>query len=116
MDSFDGPDRDCDEFGAAVVRRVQERLALSPYGVLGRVASSYHRGALRLRGSLPSHYLKQVAQELVSRIEGVHDVINQIEVRVAADLGGSGSARVGPDRDPTPRPGDRGRGDSPRGG
>ena len=116
MESFDGPDRDHDESGAAIVRRAQERLALSPYAALGRVAASYHRGALRLRGCLPSHYLRQVAQELVSGVEGVNDVINQIEVRSAAEIGGSGSGGVGPVRDPEPGPGDRGRGDSPRGG
>jgi len=35
---------------------------------------------LILRGSLPTHYLKQVAQELVSHIEGVDAVVNQIKV------------------------------------
>ena len=116
MQSFDGPDRDHDESGAAIVRRAQERLSLSPYAVLGRVAASYHRGTLRLRGCLPSQYLRQIAQELVSRVEGVNDVINQIEVRVATDLGRSGSGGVGPDRQPEPGAGDRDGGDSSMGG
>jgi osmotically-inducible protein OsmY len=115
MDSFDRPDREYDEFEESIVRRVQDRLSRSPYSVLGRVASSYHRGALRLRGCLPSHYLKQVAQELVSRIEGVNDVINQIEVRVDGDFVRSGARDVGPDPDPGPGPGGPGRGDSARG-
>ena len=38
-----------------------------------------------LRGFLPSHYLKQVAQELVCQIEGVDAVVNQIEVKAAID-------------------------------
>jgi osmotically-inducible protein OsmY len=112
MESSDHPDREHDEFGAAIVRRAQERLTLSPYAALGRVTSSYHQGALELRGCLPSHYLKQVAQELVSRIEGVSHVINQIEVRVAADLGRSTTGAGGPG--PYPGPGDHS--DSARGG
>lgn len=114
MESSDRPDRDADTFEVAVIRRAQDRLARSPYSALGRVTSSYHRGALELRGCLPSQYLKQVAQELVSRIDGVDAVINQIEVRVAADVVGvgAGAARRGPD--PGPAPGSRG--DSARGG
>jgi osmotically-inducible protein OsmY len=111
MESSDRRDREYHEFEASIVRRAQERLSRSPYAVLARVAGSYHRGALRLRGCLPSHYLKRVAQELVSRIEGVNDVINQVEVRVAADLGRSGAPAVGPG--PGPGPVDRGRGHSP---
>ncbi len=116
MESSDGPDREHDEFGAAVVRRAQERLSLSPYAVLGRVSSSYRRGALELRGCLPSHYLKQVAQELVSQIEGVNRVINQIEVRVADDVGRSGARAVGPEPEAGPGAGDRDLGDPARGG
>jgi osmotically-inducible protein OsmY len=33
-----------------------------------------------LHGCLPSYYLKQLAQELANRVEGVHHVINRIEV------------------------------------
>jgi hypothetical protein len=38
------------------------------------------RNLITLRGSLPSYYLKQVAQETVSGVEGVRRVVYRIEV------------------------------------
>jgi hypothetical protein len=50
------------------------------YHVLKTVSFCYERGALFLRGQLPTYFHKQLAQEAVRRIEGVNRIVNQIEV------------------------------------
>lgn len=37
-------------------------------------------GSLFLRGQVPSYYIKQLAQEAVADMEGVRQVVNEIEV------------------------------------
>ena len=37
-------------------------------------------GVVVLHGQLPTYYLKQIAQELVQRLDGVADVVNSIDV------------------------------------
>ena len=61
---------------------VEGRLQSSSYGALRRICCDFQgdSGVLHLRGSLPSYYLKQVAQELVCDVEGVLLVDNQISV------------------------------------
>jgi phosphocarrier protein len=56
------------------------RLRTGPYSALQTVSCSYHDRVLELAGHLPSNYLKQIAQSLVSDIEGVTAVVNRIEV------------------------------------
>lgn len=56
------------------------RLRRSPYLPLREVHCECGGGVLRLWGSLPSYYLKQLAQETVKGLEGVGEIINQIEV------------------------------------
>jgi osmotically-inducible protein OsmY len=58
----------------------EERLRRSSYLALRDISCLASDGVLTLRGSLPSYYLKQVAQEIVSGVEGVRHVANQIEV------------------------------------
>lgn len=41
-------------------------------------------GVLTLRGCLPTYYLKQMAQALVARLEGVQRIVNEIEVVAVA--------------------------------
>jgi osmotically-inducible protein OsmY len=48
------------------------------------VSVEFKEGLLFLRGRLASFYQKQLAQEAVSRLEEVDQVINHIEVVVAA--------------------------------
>jgi osmotically-inducible protein OsmY len=55
-------------------------LRWSPYLALRSVSCECREGVLVLRGCLPSYYLKQVAQEVVARLEGVETVDNQIQV------------------------------------
>jgi osmotically-inducible protein OsmY len=56
-----------------------------PYGALKSVSCDCRDGVLVLRGCLPSYYLKQVAQEVVARLEGVRRIDNQIQVVTPAD-------------------------------
>jgi len=55
-------------------------LLKSLYYDVRRVLCEYDHGILFLRGRLPSFHQKQVAQEAVARVEGVTQVINEIEV------------------------------------
>jgi osmotically-inducible protein OsmY len=61
---------------------VEHRLQRSGYAALNKVCCEFHgeSGILHLRGSVPSYYLKQVAQELVVDLDGVRFVNNQIIV------------------------------------
>jgi hypothetical protein len=45
-----------------------------------RIAVQYDNGVLKLRGRLPSFYLKQVLQTLLRDLEGVERIDNRVEV------------------------------------
>jgi len=62
------------------VGQAERALRNSPYLILRNVACEYQEGVLTLRGCLPTYYLKQVAQAVVARVEGVRQVVNDIEV------------------------------------
>ena len=63
------------------LRAVAERaLRSGPYPALKKLSCDYRGGVLVLRGYLPSYYLKQIAQEVVARLEGVAAIDNQIQV------------------------------------
>ena|SRR5271167_1554764 len=61
-------------------RKVEERLRGSSYLALRDILCLASDGVLYLHGCVASHYLKQVAQELASGVEGVRHVVNLIEV------------------------------------
>jgi hypothetical protein len=63
---------------------VENRLRASGYFALRGVSCSASDGAACLYGSLPSYYLKQLAQEIAGAVGGVHMVINKIQVCAAA--------------------------------
>jgi osmotically-inducible protein OsmY len=65
-------------------------LRRNPYRALKHVSCECRGGVLVLRGRLPSYYLKQVAQEVVARLEGVQVVDNQIQVVTPASRSGPG--------------------------
>ena len=48
--------------------------------VVQSVSCEYDDGVIVLRGRSRSYYEKQIAQETVKRIDGVAQVINEIEV------------------------------------
>ncbi len=61
----------------------ERALRNSPYLALRTVRCECQDGVLTLRGCLPTYYLKQVAQAVVARVEGVRQVVNEIEVLCA---------------------------------
>jgi hypothetical protein len=65
-------------------RRVAElaetRLRKNSFLTLRNIACTFTDGVLTLQGCLPSYYLKQVAQEIVSGLPGVDQVVNHIDV------------------------------------
>lgn len=63
---------------------VCNRLSESAYYLLRALTCEYHEGVLCLRGSVPSFYLKQMAQAIACQVEGVEECVNRIEVGTAA--------------------------------
>jgi osmotically-inducible protein OsmY len=61
-------------------KQAEARLRDSGYSALRHVSCQFHDGALVLRGSVPTHYLKQLAQHLVTGLDAVAQVENHIEV------------------------------------
>ncbi len=55
-------------------------LANSPYSLIRRVSCEYDQGVLFLQGRVSCYYHKQLAQEAVSKIEAIRQVVNRIEV------------------------------------
>jgi osmotically-inducible protein OsmY len=62
------------------VEWAESRLRSNPYLALKNISCGYRDGVLVLQGCLPTYYLKQIAQETVSLLEGVERIENQIEV------------------------------------
>ena len=56
------------------------RLQDSPFTVLRRISCECKHGVLFLRGRLCTFHEKQVAQETVAMINGVTQVVNEVEV------------------------------------
>lgn len=73
-------------------------LKQSGYSALREIGCKAHEGLLYLSGRVRSHYLKQIAQASVSKVEGVHGVINQIEVDVSGPAQGPTPTRSDFDR------------------
>jgi osmotically-inducible protein OsmY len=57
-----------------------ERLGGSPYQDMRRISCECQHGVLFLRGRFFSFHKKQVAQETVAGIDGVTQVVNDVEV------------------------------------
>ncbi len=62
------------------VDEAQAALLCSPYLPLRQLRCDYHEGVLAIRGRVPTFYLKQLAQTVVSRVRGVEQVANRVEV------------------------------------
>ena len=69
---------------AALSRHVaavaEARLGASSHRTLRTILCKFDQGVLVLRGRLSTYFHKQLAQEIVADIEGVEQVVNQIEV------------------------------------
>lgn len=61
--------------------RVSDALANNPYLATRRgVDITTQHGRVVLQGSVSSFYQKQMAQELVRRVDGVREIHNELEV------------------------------------
>jgi len=58
----------------------EKRLRSSSHSSLRGIACTFDRGRLILQGRLSCFYHKQLAQEIVAHLDGVEQVVNQIEV------------------------------------
>jgi osmotically-inducible protein OsmY len=65
----------------AIDQLAQRRLRESPYFFLKSLECHFADGVLTLRGRVPYAPLKKFAETIVWRIDGVHDVVNRIEVQ-----------------------------------
>lgn len=61
-----------------IASRAYLALAASGYRSLRNLQVSCNDGRVTLEGHLPTYYLKQLAQSLVQRVEGVCDVDNDV--------------------------------------
>ena len=68
------------EAAERIAKLAERRLQESGHGCVRCVSCHYHQGVLALRGRVPSFYLKQVAQTVVGQIDGVIEILNQVEV------------------------------------
>jgi osmotically-inducible protein OsmY len=59
----------------------QDELRHNPYLEGTTVSCHCENGVLVLHGRVSSYYQKQRAQEAVKKLDGVADVVNEIEVR-----------------------------------
>ena len=65
---------------AELERRAQAHLNASPHNELRSVQCEVHGDVLTLRGRVKSYYLKQLAQESIRGIDGIHRIVNQMVV------------------------------------
>jgi osmotically-inducible protein OsmY len=65
---------------AHVLALAKDRIRLHSHLSVQRIWCEYDGAQLYLRGQVPSFYLKQLAQSAVSGIDGVSQVVNEIEV------------------------------------
>lgn len=63
-----------------VQESAEARLRQTSHRSIQQVRCEFSDGVLTLFGQLPSFYQKQLAQEAVVDLEGVQQVLNQIEV------------------------------------
>lgn len=66
--------------GDLIVERAETTLRHNSYLSLKNVHCDFREGVLILRGCLPTYYLKQMAQSVVARMDGVLHILNEIEV------------------------------------
>lgn len=63
-----------------VEQAVEAALQQAGYYALKQIRCEFDRGMLTLCGSVPSFYMKQMAQAAVSRVSGIELIDNQLEV------------------------------------
>ena len=70
----------------SVLDDVNRRLRESSYYYLRTIQCAYDEGVLTLRGIVPSYYLKQTAQTLAEKADGVEQVVNLVYVASPAGV------------------------------
>jgi osmotically-inducible protein OsmY len=85
MNTTASPAQDCQTIvgnarTSAIRRTAEERLRSSGYLALRDVDCMARDDEVYLQGRLPSYFLKQLAQEIASGVEGVRRVVNRIDV------------------------------------
>jgi osmotically-inducible protein OsmY len=63
-----------------IVEEAKHRLQQRPHLTVQRIWCEFTAGKLFLRGQVPSFYHKQLAQTAVAAVDGVDQVVNDIEV------------------------------------
>jgi osmotically-inducible protein OsmY len=63
-----------------VIDEAKQRLQQQPHLTMQRIWCEFQEGRLFLRGQVPSFYHKQLAQVAVAGVEGIDQVVNDIEV------------------------------------
>jgi hypothetical protein len=67
----------------AVQAEALARLRTAPFFPIRKTTCSFAHGVLTLHGEVENYFQKQVAQELVRTIDGIQQVVNNIEVVVS---------------------------------
>ena len=65
---------------SALVDQVQGALSRSPYLSPKHVRVEAEQGVVRLEGAVRSFFHKQMAQEVIRRLDGVERIVNCLEV------------------------------------
>ena len=63
-----------------IVAAFRHSWSSSGYPALKRIECRFESGILFIRGTVNSFYHKQMAQELVRRVDGVKQIVNELEV------------------------------------
>lgn len=58
----------------------EQKLLANPHFLNRDIRCDFHEGVLILRGRVRSYYHKQIAQTIAASVNGVEQVINQIDV------------------------------------
>ena len=67
-------------FDQSVLSDARRRIHKSAYLPLRTLSCDYLQGVLVIRGEVPTYYLRQLAQTVVSTIEGVREIKNLVHV------------------------------------
>jgi osmotically-inducible protein OsmY len=73
-----------DSIDRRVALLAERQLRDTKYQALTGISCEFHDGVAVLRGTVPTFYLKQVAQSVVRKLDGVKQIDNRIDV---ADTG-----------------------------
>ena len=65
---------------AGVGELAERRLRESPYFYLKGLSCEFSVGVLTVRGHVPYEQLRRCAETIVARVDGVHEIVNAIEV------------------------------------